>query len=177
MFESTEQREGDQARADRKNGWLSELELEAIKREVEDESQGELCRVQDVTVGVETVETDVRTVEEEINDAEDSIGDTERNLSEKHQAIFEQLKTIMVEGRTGNSFIMFKKGDKKVLKVQTDRVDEAIKYLKNKNITETNNLIRAASVWVAERIALKKTEHRKKNESKWKGRIERERER
>ena len=36
MFESTGQREGDQARAVRKNGWLSELELEAIKREVED---------------------------------------------------------------------------------------------------------------------------------------------
>ena len=122
----------------------------------------------------ETIETDVRTVEEEINDAEDSIGDTERNLNEEHQVIFEQLKTIMVERRTGNSFIMFKKGDKKVLKVQTDRVNEAIKYLKNKNITETNNLIRAASVWVAERIALKKTEHRKKNESRWKGRIERE---
>ena len=30
MFESTEQRVSDQARAIRKNGWLSELELEAI---------------------------------------------------------------------------------------------------------------------------------------------------
>ena len=39
MFESTEQRE--QARAIRKNGCLSELELEIIKRQ---ELQGELCR-------------------------------------------------------------------------------------------------------------------------------------
>ena len=62
------------------------------------------------------------------------------------------------------------------MKAQTDRINEAIKYLKNKNITETNNLIRAASVWVAERIALKKTEHRKKNESRWKGRIDRDKE-
>ena len=69
--------------------------------------------MQNVTVDAETVETDVRTVEEEINYAEDSIGDTERNLSKEHQAIFEQLKTIMVEGRTGNSFIMFRKGDKR----------------------------------------------------------------
>ena len=37
--------------------------------------------------------------------------------------------------------------DKKVLKSQTDRVNEAIKYLKSKSITETNNLSRAASVW------------------------------
>ena len=119
----------------------------------------------------ETVETDVGTVEEEINDAEDSIGDTEGDLNEEHQAIVEQLKKIMVEGRTGDG-IMFKEVDKKVLKVQTDRVNEAIKYLKSKSITETNNLIRVASVWVAERIGLKKAEHRKKNELLWKRRIE-----
>ena len=42
MFQSTEQRVCDQARAIRKNGWLSELELEGIKRQVEDESQDDL---------------------------------------------------------------------------------------------------------------------------------------
>ena len=76
MCESTEQRVCDQARAIRKNGWLSELELEAIKRQVEDESLRELCKEQDVPVEAETVESDAGTVEEEMNDAEDSIGDT-----------------------------------------------------------------------------------------------------
>ena len=51
---------------------------------------------------------------------------------------------------------MFKKVDKMVLNVQTDRVNEAIKCLKDKSIKETNNLIKARSVWVAERIGLKK---------------------
>ena len=69
--------------------------------------------------------------------------------------ILEQLKRIMMEGRTGYG-IMFKKVNKKVLKVQTDRINELINYLKNKSITETNDLIRAASVWVAGRIGLKK---------------------
>ena len=41
LFESTEQRVCDQARALRKNGWLSQLELETIKRQVEDAFQGE----------------------------------------------------------------------------------------------------------------------------------------
>ena len=41
---------------------------------------------------------------------------------------------------------MFKKLDKKTLKVQTDRINDAIKYFKSKNITETNDLIKAASV-------------------------------
>ena len=65
MFESTEQRMCDQARAIRKNGWLSKFGLEAIKRLVEGESPGELCRVHDVTVDTETRETDVGAVEEE----------------------------------------------------------------------------------------------------------------
>ena len=82
----------------------------------------------------ETVETDVGTVEEEINDAEDNIGDTEGDLSEQHRAIVEQLKKIIVEGRTGDD-IMFKKVDKKILNVQRNEVNEAIKYLKNKSIT------------------------------------------
>ena len=145
--------------------------MEATKRQVEGESQGELCREQDITVDAETVETDVGTVEEEVNDAEDSIGDTEGDLSEEHQVVVKQLKKIMVEGRTGDG-IMCKKVDEIVLKVETDRVNEAIKYLKSKRITETNNLIRAASVCMAEQIGLKKAEHRKKNEPRWKRRTE-----
>ena len=57
-------------------------------------------------------------------------------MSVEHQAIVEQLKKIMVEGRKGDS-IIFKKKDQKVLKIQTNRVNEAIKYLKSKSITET----------------------------------------
>ena len=77
----------------------------------------------------------------------------------------------MMEERTGNK-IMFKKVDKKVLKVQADKGNEAVKYLKNTTITETNNLIRVAIVWVAEWIELKKAEDKKKNEPRWKCRIE-----
>ena len=55
----------------------------------------------------------------------------------------------MVEGRTDNG-ILFKKVDKKDLKAQVDRVNEVIKYLKTKSITEKNKMIRAASVLVAE---------------------------
>ena len=75
-----------------------------------------------------------------------SIGVTEGDLSAEPQVIVEQLKKIMVEGRTGDD-IMFKKVDKKVLNVQADRVNDfAIKYINSKSITETNNLIRAGSV-------------------------------
>ena len=84
MFESTEQRVCGQARAIINNGWSSKLELEAINRQVEDESQGDVCREQDVTVEAETVENDAGRAEQEMNDAEDSIGAKEGDLSEEH---------------------------------------------------------------------------------------------
>ena len=171
MFESTELHVCDQARAIKKNDWLSELELEEIKRQVEDESQGELGREQYVKVEAETVVTDFGTVEEEMNGTEDSVSDIDGDLNEKHWMIVEQLKEIMVEGRTGN-YVMFKKVNKKILKVQTERVTEAINYLKSKSIAETNSLLSAAKVRVIEQIGLKKAEHRKKNKPRWKRKIE-----
>ena len=188
LLESIEQRVCDQARAIRKNGWLSQLELKAIKTQVEDEFQGELG--EDSATEVETVENEdtaeneamvenevesvaaeIVNVEEVNNNVIDGVDDTRHTLNDEHQKIVERLNEIMLEGKTSDG-IMFKKVNKKTLKVQTDRVNDAIKYFKNKNITETNDLIKAASVWVAEQIGLKKRNYREKNEPRWKRRIE-----
>ena len=56
LFELTEQRVCDQARAIKKNGWLSQLGLEAIKRQVEDEFQGEFS--ENAATKEETVENE-----------------------------------------------------------------------------------------------------------------------
>ena len=66
-----------------------------------------------------------------------------------------------MNGWTGDR-IIFKKVNKKVLKVQTDRINEKIKYLKSKTIAKTSNLIKGANVWMTERIGLKNVEQRKK---------------
>ena len=143
MFESTEQRVCDQARAIRKNGWLSQLELETIKRQVEDEFQGDFG--EDAATEVETVENVDTTENEDITENEiesvaeetvnvevnnnviDSVDDTRHNLNDEHRKIVERLNEIMLEGKTSDG-IMFKKVDKKILKVQTDRINDAIKY-------------------------------------------------
>ena len=62
LFESTERHVCDQARAIRKNKWLSQLELEAIKRQVEEELQGEFG--EDDATEVETVENEDTTENE-----------------------------------------------------------------------------------------------------------------
>ena len=101
LFKSTEQRVGDQARAIRKNGWLSQLELEIIEKQVEDEFQGELG--EDAATEVETAENEDRqrmkiqqrmklrqtageivNIEEVSNNVIDSVDDRRHNLNDEH---------------------------------------------------------------------------------------------
>ena len=44
--------------------------------------------------------------------------------------------------------------------------------MKYRSKTETNNLIRAACIWVEIWIGIKREEHRKKNEPRWKRKID-----
>ena len=162
MFESIKQRVCDLAGAIRENAWLSQLELETIKKQIEDEFQDEFG--EDAEKEVETVENEDTTenghmvqkevesaaeeivnVEEVNNNVIDSVDDTTHNLNDEHRKIVERLNEIMSEGKTSDG-IMFKKEDKKTLKVQIDRVNDAIKNFKSKNITETNYLIKDTSV-------------------------------
>ena len=116
---------------------------------------------------VESVAEEIANVEEVNNNVIDSVDDTRHNLNDEHRKIVERLNEIMLEGKTSDG-VMFKKVDKKTLKVQTDRVNDAIKYFKSKNITEMNDLIKAGSAWVAEQIGLKKRDYREKIKPKWK---------
>ena len=178
MNQQTEQRVCDQARAIRKNGWLSQFELEVIKRQVEDEfhdefgedaaTEVERVENEDTAENEAMVENEIESAAEEIvnveevnNNVIDSVDDIRHTLNDEHRKIFERLNETMLEGKTSDG-IMFKKVNKKKLKVQSDRVNDAIKYFKSKNITETNDLTKAASLWVAEQIGLKKRDYREK---------------
>ena len=94
VFESIEQRVCDQARAIRKNAWLSEAELDAIKEQVEREPESQIYREQSDIVEIERVETVNKIVEEELVDVEDSLNDTEDNMREETGVIVERLKKI-----------------------------------------------------------------------------------
>ena len=112
---------------------------------------------------IESVAEQIVNVEKVNNNFMDSVDDTRQNLNDEHLKIPEKLNEIILEGKTSDG-IMFKKVDKKTLKVQTDRVNDAIKYFKSKSITEMNDLIKAASAWAAEQIGSKKRDYREKNE-------------
>ena len=82
---------------------------------------------------LESVAEEIVNVEEVNNNAIDSVDDTRHNLINEHRKIVERLNEIMCVGKTSDG-IMFKKVDKKTLMVQTDGVNDVIKYFKSKNI-------------------------------------------
>ena len=149
MFESTEQRVCDQARAIRKNGWLSELELEMIKWKIDNEAQNEDSGHENGSQ-IEIVKEEMLISLDQDNYISNSneegqfsiprndIEGTEANevdLDQDHRQIIQKLKEIMKEGKTTEG-IMFKKVDKKMLRNATEKVNLAIKFIDTSNITQ-----------------------------------------
>ena len=64
--------------------------------------------------------------------------------------IITQLNDILIEGKNTNG-ISIKNIDLKNLTRVTSKVDSVIELVETKNITQTNNLIEAAGVCVADR--------------------------
>ena len=168
VFEIIEQQLCDHARAIRKNGWLSDLELENIWRMIEAESEIVNESIEDV----EQNQTDreiVRTSErnEQIgDDSDETINNVAVNvetLDEETQLIIAQLNKILAGSRNTDG-ISFKKVDMNTLNRTTAKVNRVIELIETKNITQTNNLIKAAGVWVAGQLGLKKYEGEKKKD-------------
>ena len=166
----------DLARAFRKNGWLSDLELENIQRIIEAVSQIVKESIEDVEEN-QTERGIVRTSErnEQIGDDSDetinNVAATVETLDEETQLIIAQLNKILAGGRNIDS-ISFKKVDMNTLNRTTAKVNRVTELIETKNITQTNNLIKAPGVWVADHLGFKKYEGGKKKDPLWKRRIE-----
>ena len=77
------------------------------------------------------VAEEIVNADEVNNNFIDSVDDTSHNLNDKHRKIVERLNEIMLEGKTSDG-VMFKKVDKKTLKVQTDEFMMRLSILKAK---------------------------------------------
>ena len=168
VFEISEQRLCDQARAIRKNGWLSDLELENICRMIDTESQIANESTQYVEEN-QTEEDMIRASEgnEEIgiepNEIINNVTANMETIDEETHHIIDKLNDIITSNRNADG-ISFKKIDMKILKQTIAKVNRVIELIETKNITQTNNLIKAEGVWVADQLGLKKYEGGKKKD-------------
>ena len=182
IFDSTEQRICDQARAIKKNGWLSDLELEAIRRNIEMEDnvannveiREEKDHHETNSIVEEACIQQLEVIEEEVVSDDASVKEKtceEMDLTAEERDILDQIRQFMGEGERCDG-IAFKRVERKRLRTATERANRVIKCIDTNDITETNNLIVATSVWIAKELGLKKHIKRvAKQEPWWKRRI------
>ena len=185
MFNSTEQRNCDQARAIRKNGCLTNVELEVIKRRVleeENSASQDMGETQENVGGRQEMEVtaDERHYLEEENGsrrAEDESRNNEkgvvieREMNDEEKEMISQIVDLkkkdylqMIKG--------FRKAGRRKLNDITKKVNRVLKYVITDRSIDTNKLIKATAVYIGEQIGLKRKPVGKKSEPWLKRRIE-----
>lgn len=111
----------------------------------------------------------------EVEEEED--GERERlldELSDEQVQILHRLQEIRVENH-GEEPVNLRCFDRNKVKIATRKVNELLKYIPTRDITETRDLIRAASVLVGELVGFKRgNKQRSRKEPMWKRRIEKD---
>ena len=178
LFNVTEQRLCDQARMIRKNEWLTTMELEEIKRRVlenndEIEEEEEERESEENWRTGDQMEDDGRTaLGEQVNPNNELQTDNIAEATEEEREIVTTLLTMMKQPEEDVN-ICFKKADKKRLSEETKRVNGVLKYIKTRNISETNRLMKVISVYIADKLGMKRENSTRKNEiPRWKRRLE-----
>ena len=161
-FQVTEQRICDQARAIRKNGWLTDMELEIIRSNV--------CAPR--RTSDEDVDDEVEMAQELTQDPSEEPETRPQltvNLNEatdENREIVNQIREFY-NSNENSDCIVFKKFEYKKLKT-VNRLNKVLHYFETSDITETNNLIKACSVWVYKELGLKKVKtNLKKKPDPW----------
>ena len=160
-FNVTEQRLCDQARMIRKNGWLTHVELEEIKRRVTTEEEGV---IDDSSVGEETVINEIPVTEPEIEPVVTFLERSER--SEANTKMIEEIIESMKDGNISQSRSL-KKADRKSVNEAVKVVNDALIRIRTENITDTNKLISAVALYVARKLGVGKPKIENKTKEPW----------
>ena len=143
---------------------MIEAESEIVNESIQDVEENQTER--------SIVRTDERN--KQIGDDQDetikNVAANGETLDEEMQLIIAQLNKILAGGRNADG-ISFRKVDTNTLNRTTTKVNKVIELIETKNITQTNNLVKAASVWVVDQLGLKNYESGKKKDPRQKRRI------
>ena len=171
VFQASEQRIVDQARMIRVNGWLTDIEIEEIRRmneaveDQEDEREGE---EQNEQYEYEAQETDhhrsILDVESVLDRAQvEGFGDEEKYL----------LKDVLnnIENNPDKIPPNLRYSERKKVKAAASKINKIISIITTENITETNTLLKAAANTVAGMVEYKQRDNNGKMEPRWRRRI------
>ena len=190
MFQVTEQRLVDQANQIQKKKWLSDIELEEIKRNIEDIPHGEAVNEQRVeTEGMDEQEHEIlgnTDISQNPDDGEVDrderyfVGDDEGNtiqiregqiLNEEDESTVCRTREILQEKR--QCLPSLRGVDRMKLKTTVQEVGKVLAKVKGNNVTRTNNIIYTGAKVAIEKLRIKSGKRAKKGPW-WKRRLENE---
>ena len=144
----TEQRLCDPACMIKKNGWLTYLELEEIKRRVLKENS---CNEAEEVVGHGIVDSCRDESLDGSGIKNSCVFEDNEELEEEERCIIDGINHIIDENLT-KKFVGFKKIDRSVLKEKVNKVNRVLTNIRTEDLSGTNNLIKACSIYVGEAV-------------------------
>ena len=136
-FEITEQRLVDQARVIRTNEWLTEGELEEIRRKNLKRRDGEENQeINDIPVIEERIQNESRLMEPSVTEICVRV---ETKITDEERLIIDELKSLMIRNET-EEYLPFKKVDQRKLRDVTKKVNAVIRHIETDDVTQTNLL-------------------------------------
>ena len=180
VIEISEQRLMDQARAIVVNQWLTDVELEEIRREIERESTDVTADMNDQEEKIQ-LDGEQETRTEAHSDRKDRIGNDNDSIGG-----FELRKDVVLSGEETEQLttictfykdmkqppkVTFKTVNKKNIESEIKKLENIIKKVITPTITETNRFVIALIWYVAHKMGLKEREQRPKKDPWWKRRI------
>ena len=149
-----------QIRMIKSKGWVTNIEIETIRRKIENESRDE---VNEGTIKKSDNTADTYDENGNINHA-DSANEEPIRIVENVLRLREAL-----EGDDfGKTEVNLKYGDKEKIKEEVIKMNKVLEYVKITGFTHCRNVIQAAMRIVGEEVAMKKSNTKKKKEPFWK---------
>ena len=176
----SEQRLADQARAIRTNGWLSELEIEEIKRSLEARESDnntpgieENDNFENESGNVEDMLGERNSGHERVYYNSDTIYDTMRQdgCCEENISIVQMILSEM-ENQEQQKPPNLRNIERSRLRKVAEELNGVICYINTTSITETNRLLVAAANVAAKRVGFKVSEKKERVDPWWKRRIQ-----
>ena len=172
MWEIDEKNLMNQTRMIKSKGWVTNTEIETIRRKIENKGRDEvnegtmhdsdnIANINDENVDID--HADIAN-EEPITIIENDLSDSERNR-------LLRLRETLEGDDFGKTEVNLKYGDKEKIKEEVIKMNKVLEHVKLTDFTHCRNVIQAAMKIVGEEVGMKKSNAKKKKEPFWKRRI------
>ena len=161
-----------QIRMIKSKGWVTNTEIETIRRKIENEGRDEVnegkIQESDNIADINDENVDIKHAD---SANKEPIRIIENDLSDSKRDRLFRLREAFEGDDFGKMEVNLKYGDKEKIKEEVIKMNKVLEHVKITGFTHCRNVIQAAMKIVGEEVGMKKSNAKKKKEPFWKRRI------